>query len=116
MIQLEDTISDDWSQGDKEMMRSLAKNGPAVLHGDDLWWSAYYLAFPKGDRLLFKSGRFTLDLSVDETAGMIDQIFWHGDASDISLSWTKYGWDVHIDTSGEKTRSILQEYSSRGSR
>jgi len=32
MIQLEDTISDDWSEGDKEMMRSLAKNGPAVLH------------------------------------------------------------------------------------
>lgn len=116
MIQLEDTISDDWSEGDKDMMRSVAQNGPAVLHGDDLWWSAYYLAFPEGHQLSFKSGRFILKMSVDETARMIDEIFWHGDASDISLSWTKYGWNVHIDTSGEETRSILREYSSKGSR
>lgn len=113
MIRLEDTISDDWSQGDKEMMRSLAKNGPAVLHGDDLWWSAYYLAFPEGHQLSFRSGGLTLKMSVDETAQMIDEIFWHGDAFDISLSWTKYGWNVHIDTSGEETRSIIREYGSK---
>lgn len=116
MIRLEDTISDDWSEGDKEMMRSLAHNGPAVLHGDDLWWSAFYLAFPEGHQLYFKSGRFILKMSVDETARMIDEIFWHGDASDISLSWTQYGWNIHIDTSGEETKSILREYGSRGSR
>lgn len=113
MIRLEDTISDDWSEGDKEMMRSLAHNGPAVLHGDDLWWSAFYLAFPEGHQLSFKSGGLTLKMSVDETAQMIDEIFWHGDASDISLSWTKDGWNVHIDTSGEETRSIIREYGSK---
>lgn len=113
MIQLEDTISDDWSEGDKDMMRSLAQNGPAVLHGDDLWWSAYYLAFPEGDQLRFKSGNVVLMMSVDETAQMIDEIFWHGDTSEISLGWTRYGWDVNIDTSGEKTKSIIREYRSK---
>lgn len=116
MIQLEDAISDDWSEGDKDMMRSLAQNGPAVLHGDDLWWSAFYLAFPEGHQLSFKSGRFILTMSVDETAQMIDEIFWHGDASDISLSWTQYGWNIHIDTSGEETKSIIREYGSKVSR